>query len=269
MNAQGDRKERTLFMSHLLGLTEPPRYMRPEPDTAVPAVPRCLYCTRIDRPFTSEEHIIPEGLGNKTLVLPRGVVCDPCNNGPLSVLDQDFLDFGPVAMMRTFRGVPTKQGKHPKARFGNATLSQVGPSSVFLETNSRKAARPIPGGVRLNLIGGKRMTEAYVAQLVRWVFKAALGCIYIARGRAVAFSPQFDETRRIVLGDGFHGYLVSLKRNRPHESVHFTHLEFQVGGRTSVWAMADVFGVSIATDLLVRRARYFRFDRKVIDVHEF
>lgn len=48
---------------------------------------RCLYCLREDRAFTSVEHVIPEGMGNKEIVLPVGVVCDKCNNGELSKLD--------------------------------------------------------------------------------------------------------------------------------------------------------------------------------------
>jgi hypothetical protein len=42
-------------------------------------------------PFKSREHPFPESLGSTEIVLPRGVVCDPCNNGPLSRLDQAFL----------------------------------------------------------------------------------------------------------------------------------------------------------------------------------
>jgi hypothetical protein len=90
-------------------------------------------------PFTSQEHVVPEGLGNKHLVLPMGVVCDPCNNGPLSALDGESLNFPPVAMMRTIRGVPTKQGRlPPAARFANASVRRVGPEIVF-EANTHEA----------------------------------------------------------------------------------------------------------------------------------
>jgi len=34
------------------------------------------------------EHIVSEALGNVTLILPPGVVCDRCNHGTLSRLDE-------------------------------------------------------------------------------------------------------------------------------------------------------------------------------------
>jgi hypothetical protein len=55
-----------LAISYLLGLGDLPPYLRQKPDKAVPSVPRCLYCMKFDGPFKSEEHIVPEGLGNKT-----------------------------------------------------------------------------------------------------------------------------------------------------------------------------------------------------------
>jgi hypothetical protein len=171
------------------------------------------------------------------------VACDRCNNGPLSALDRVFQNFPPVAMMRTVRGVITKQGRLPQARFGNATLTRIGPSEVLFKTNSRKAARPIPGGVQWNLRSGQRMTEAYVAQLVRWMFKAALGCTYIDRGREAAFSFDFDEVRRITLGAPFHGYLAMRRKSAPHEKVEFTHWPCDIDGTPTVWAAVDVFGV--------------------------
>lgn len=263
-----EARSRPAVISDLLGWTRPPRYLRPDkPDTSVPAVPQCLYCLKRDRPFTGQEHIIPQGLGNDHLVLPRGVTCDPCNNGPLSVLDSAFLKFDPVAMMRTFRGVPTKQGALPNALFGNAALWRRCPSDVEITTNSRKAITPIPGGVRLNLIG-REVTPPRTAQLVRWMFKATLGCTYIDRGRFLAMSPDFDEVRRIVLGAPFHGYLAMRKSARPHESVQFSHWPVEVGGKATVLAMIDVFGVSMATDLFIRRPTP-ELDRGVISVVMF
>jgi hypothetical protein len=48
---------------------------------------RCIYCLSETGPFTSEEHIMPESLGNYDTFLPKGFVCDPCNNNILSTLD--------------------------------------------------------------------------------------------------------------------------------------------------------------------------------------
>lgn len=41
---------------------------------------RCIFCKADSNDSRSVEHIIPESLGNIEHVLPRGVVCDTCNN---------------------------------------------------------------------------------------------------------------------------------------------------------------------------------------------
>jgi hypothetical protein len=99
----------------------------------------CLFCHRDDRPFTAQEHPFPEGLGNQEIVLPPGIVCDPCNHGPLSQLDQAFLDFPPIAFIRVTRGISTKSGSYPVSRWGNAVVSQTGPDNIHVRTNSKHA----------------------------------------------------------------------------------------------------------------------------------
>lgn len=40
----------------------------------------CIFCHKDSSLSTSVEHIIPESLGNKHHIIPRGYVCDECNN---------------------------------------------------------------------------------------------------------------------------------------------------------------------------------------------
>src|SRR5207249_1700021 len=77
----------------------------------------CLVCRRSDGGFTTVEHSLPESLGNRDVTLPNGVVCDRCNNGVLSDLDQSLAEFWPLKIRRTFLGVPSKAGKIPVTRF--------------------------------------------------------------------------------------------------------------------------------------------------------
>ena len=87
------------------------------------AMPMCLYCKREHRAFTSEEHIVPEGLGNGNLILPRGVVCDRCNNEELSRLDQALQDFEFVKIAKAASGIPSKSGRYPTAAFRGLEIS--------------------------------------------------------------------------------------------------------------------------------------------------
>jgi HNH endonuclease len=57
---------------------------------------QCIYCTKTEGSFTSEEHILPEALGNDDLVLESGYVCDSCNNGLLALLSGASTKFMPL-----------------------------------------------------------------------------------------------------------------------------------------------------------------------------
>ena len=77
----------------------------------------CIYCLTTTASFASEEHIFPESLGNDELILPKGYVCDVCNNGVLSELDNALLKFEPIAFLQVQFVQYTKGGKLPKANF--------------------------------------------------------------------------------------------------------------------------------------------------------
>ena len=40
----------------------------------------CMFCHKDSSSSKSVEHIIPESFGNKHHYLPKGYVCDKCNN---------------------------------------------------------------------------------------------------------------------------------------------------------------------------------------------
>lgn len=212
---------------------------------------RCLFCLRSDRRFTSAEHILPEGIGNTEFLLPPGVVCDACNNGPLSEADQAFLNFMPVAFMRVTRGVPTKAGRPPETRLANAILRQVDPTNVHAYLHGSRGAREIPGGFQASFTG-RRMTAKYTAQVTRFLFKGALEFMHGDLGAAEAFDPKYDEVRRIALGAPYGGFLALTRSAKPHEKVSFMHWPIQIDGKNAIWVQIDVFGVVMGTELLQR-----------------
>ena len=59
------------------------------------------------------EHIIPQTLGNTTLVLPVGFVCDQCNNYFSRKIEQPFFDMSEIKRLRFYEKVPNKKGKIP------------------------------------------------------------------------------------------------------------------------------------------------------------
>ncbi|RNJ49702.1 HNH endonuclease [Methylocystis hirsuta] len=74
---------------------------------------RCIFCLESDRPARSVEHIIPESLGNTEHVLPRGVVCDLCNNYLARKVEKPLLDSIHFMNLRGRNVVPNKRGMVP------------------------------------------------------------------------------------------------------------------------------------------------------------
>jgi HNH endonuclease len=74
---------------------------------------RCIFCKQDSSSSRSVEHIIPESLGNAEHVLPRGVVCDPCNNYFAREVERPFLSCQPISHLRFEQGLPSKRGRVP------------------------------------------------------------------------------------------------------------------------------------------------------------
>lgn len=74
---------------------------------------RCLFCKADSRASRSREHIIPESLGNTSAVLPRGVVCDVCNNYFARKVEAPFLQSASVLSLRFHQRLQNKRGLVP------------------------------------------------------------------------------------------------------------------------------------------------------------
>ena len=84
---------------------------------------RCIFCKENSDSSASEEHIIPESLGNVDHVLPPGWVCDRCNNYIAREVEKPFLESQYGKLSRATRRVPSKKGRippwiglHPRSR---------------------------------------------------------------------------------------------------------------------------------------------------------
>lgn len=74
---------------------------------------RCIFCKADSSLSRSVEHIIPESLWNTKQVLPRGVVCDGCNNYFAREVEKPFLDSPALTHLRFHEAVPNKRGRIP------------------------------------------------------------------------------------------------------------------------------------------------------------
>lgn len=74
---------------------------------------RCIFCKNPSDKCVSVEHIIPESLGNTEHVLPKGWVCDTCNNYFAREIEKPFLDSLYGHNSRFEMNIPNKRGRIP------------------------------------------------------------------------------------------------------------------------------------------------------------
>lgn len=75
---------------------------------------QCIFCHKDASLSRSVEHIIPESLGNKHHFLPKGYVCDNCNNYFSVKIENKLLTQPYFVSMRFRNEILTKKGKFVK-----------------------------------------------------------------------------------------------------------------------------------------------------------
>jgi hypothetical protein len=76
----------------------------------------CIFCHKDSSSSVSEEHIIPESLGNDCFILNKGVVCDSCNNKFSTKFEQQLLNIPFFKQTRHKLNIVSKKGKIPSDR---------------------------------------------------------------------------------------------------------------------------------------------------------
>ena len=76
----------------------------------------CIFCHKDSSLSKSVEHIIPESLGNKHHFLPRGYVCDDCNNYFSVKIESQLLAQPYFVSMRFRNEILNKKGKRVKEK---------------------------------------------------------------------------------------------------------------------------------------------------------
>ena len=196
-----------------------------EPDVAQN---RCIYCLRTGGGFTSDEHIVPESLGNLDyLVLPPGYVCDECNNGILAQLDKWLIRSPAIAPLRVLYVPYDKEGHLPKASLGNMTIERTGPRQIRITSKDRT------GGVRnVRELGDDEVTFEINMQaggfkpqrLARSLYKIALGMVALDQGQDTACDSRYNAARDFILnGHSFPNNLLMTTTlvPKPQSSVYF------------------------------------------------
>ncbi len=151
---------------------------------------RCLFCKVDSSKSRSVEHIIPESLGNKSHVLPRGVVCDRCNNYFARKVEKPFLESTAILMLRFDQELQSKRGIIPPAQglllpgfpalvrryskgplAASVWLSPEAISSLYAKNSGAlvfPSEAPLPTGALVSRFLAKAGLEAMALRLVRF-----------------------------------------------------------------------------------------------------
>ncbi|HEU4737588.1 MAG TPA: HNH endonuclease [Solirubrobacterales bacterium] len=187
----------------------------------------CLFCRQGDGGFTSFEHIFPEALGNTELLLPVGVVCDRCNNGPQAEVDEALSRFLPIDLLRTWHGIPSKSGKLPNFNFDNGALRCVRPGHIHLQLDSYKGQPKDSRGTAAHGASFSAWrnegTPRRLRNVHRALLKMALEFAWTDLGEDEALGEDFDHLRERVIDGGHGGYLVFPEKMDPAEEISFQY----------------------------------------------
>ena len=74
---------------------------------------KCIFCRIPTTGNEPLEHILPESLGNKKLVLRRGIVCGKCNNYFAVKVEKPFLETPSLRSLRFQQCIANKKGRIP------------------------------------------------------------------------------------------------------------------------------------------------------------
>jgi HNH endonuclease len=74
---------------------------------------RCIFCRCQSDGSKSIEHTVPESLGNTIHILPRGSVCDSCNNYFARKVEHPVLSHRSFRNLRAWNGIRSKAGRPP------------------------------------------------------------------------------------------------------------------------------------------------------------
>lgn len=183
---------------------------------------KCIYCLSSEGSFKSEEHIFPESLGNDELVLSPGYVCDTCNNGVLSVLDNELLKSAPIAFLQVYFVPYNKNGHLPNANFQNMTMERKGPLHLKVVAKDKTGylynKRQLGDGqIAFTLSSSGRMV---IRQLARSLYKIVLGMVAFKGGHTVALDSRFDAARDFILNNkGFPNNLLMQMSGTPNPQL--------------------------------------------------
>jgi len=99
---------------------------------------RCVFCKNESSLSISVEHIIPQSLGNTKNFLPKGIVCDSCNNYFALKIEKPLLEQPFFKNLRARNWISNKKGRIP-----SEDIRFIGAKEKSIVHRSKKDKTPI------------------------------------------------------------------------------------------------------------------------------
>lgn len=162
---------------------------------------KCIFCKSDSSNSVSVEHVIPESLGNDHAILPKGVVCDSCNNYFASKVEKPVLESEEFTRLRFSQLLKSKKGRIPETEvfFGKHKVKARRHGLLkfaFNEDDFNKIES------YMDISGGKSMLIPYTGQ--------SPSDLYLPRFLAKMALEAF--VSRIIDSDGWNDYIVEHKQ---------------------------------------------------------
>jgi len=161
---------------------------------------KCLFCGSEHGSFNSVEHPIPESMGNDETVVPKGFVCDACNQYFGSKLEKQIMASPPFNVERVRASIRTKKHGFSKYADDDLILLSHGFWDHALCSMSPERHKTIFQDNR-GVLWVKTLPN-YIILLARFLIKMGLELLVIS-DTLDGYSTAFDKARRCArFGEG-------------------------------------------------------------------
>ena len=237
---------------------------------------RCIFCKQNSDSSVSKEHIVPESLGNTEHVLPKGWVCDSCNNYLAIKVEQPFLESLFGRNSRFWMQVPNKKGRipsviglYPKLRT-KVELFHAGPGKLLAGATKEEDKRKLVDSIESSPQGNFYIpvTDLPSSDYITSRFIAKVGLEILAHrclknpdlNKEIIDTTELDELRNYVRrGNPNLVWPLSIRRIYPqdfifadgrHESYEVLHeFDILVTDSNEYYAAIAIFGVEFVINL--------------------
>ncbi len=168
---------------------------------------KCIFCKNISDNCVSIEHIIPESLGNKEHVLPKGVVCDTCNNYFAVKIEKPLFELPYFRSVRFRNDIENKKGRPTLDKGIIGGIVSVGKDEQGLHIiaeNSGVAKGIIDGSIKHMILPFNSEPDSNDINVSKFLCKAALESLIYRVGPVqewldeITEHPQLDTIRNYV-----------------------------------------------------------------------